>query len=222
MKRFTVLLSLSILGLVFLCRSAHALTLFTNKTDFLNALSDYSIIDFEDYSLSAGQQVVITGNEYSGFGVTFDSPLASPLGQLYVQSPSFPYYSSNFLSVDREPFAPGNDGNEDDMIFDITTIAYAFGVSNIVDNAGGPSESITVHGNSGVIYTQNSIPDFFGILADEPITQVFFDEKDFNGDDIGYDNIVIGNTQPIPEPGAILLIGTGLVGLAAFRRRFKK
>ena len=28
--------------------------------------------------------------------------------------------------------------------------------------------------------------------------------------------------EPIPEPGTILLLGSGLVGLAGFRRRFKK
>ena len=113
MKRLLLMFTLIFLGLSFLCRPAKALTVFTNPTDFLNALSNYTIIDFENYNLSPGQQVSITGNEYSSSGITFDSPLDPPLDQLYVQAPSFGYYNSNYLSVDREPYSPGEDGNQD-------------------------------------------------------------------------------------------------------------
>jgi hypothetical protein len=37
-----------------------------------------------------------------------------------------------------------------------------------------------------------------------------------------FDNLTFGDTRPVPVPATILLLGPGLVGLAAIRRRFKK
>lgn len=45
-------------------------------------------------------------------------------------------------------------------------------------------------------------------------------DLDFNGDNIS--DISVGNANPVPIPTALFLFGSGLVGLAGFRRKTKK
>jgi PEP-CTERM motif len=80
---------------------------------------------------------------------------------------------------------------------------------------------------------------FFGIVgcpnSDDPVTSttsnlVSKPSADTNGTSpIGGDGNTVpiggdgGNPSPVPEPATIFLLGSGLVGLAAFgRKRFKK
>ncbi|MBI2486546.1 MAG: hypothetical protein HYW01_06240 [Deltaproteobacteria bacterium] len=163
--------------------------IFTDEVSFVSALSGpQSVVDFN--SSSTGP---ISGNEFTAQGFIFDSPLASPLGQLEIAPPSF-FASSNYLNIDRRPFAPGDDGNEDDLEITIVGNWQAVGF-RIIDGDNLSGESVTVFDQSGgVIHMTTSGPtSFFGIITDVPIGRVFVDEAAFDSDDVGYDNFRLGN-----------------------------
>jgi hypothetical protein len=83
------------------------------------------------------------------------------------------------------------------------------------------SEGTNIFGPVGPAGPTENDPTFFGVIANTTISGIRWSEGlEIGGgnEETTLDNFVAAN--PVPEPGTILLLGTGLAGLgAAYRRR---
>ncbi len=88
---------------------------------------------------------------------------------------------------------------------------------------GGPGLGIDVFANGLSVFAGPSIDEnfagqFWGFTSDTPFTMVRLqtDGQGGSAETYNLDNMVFA---PVPEPGTMLLVGSGLVGLALKRRR---
>jgi hypothetical protein len=145
-----------------------------------------------------------------------------------VDSSHYPGLLSKTLIKGSE--APPGGSSSLDIVFSGDNI-YAVGF-HLYHTTGGSTgliaadNDISIYGTMGLLGSQNVTtsdtgPVFFGVSSDSEVI------KRINVDGIVpffYSFEMIDNVEfnSIPIPGAIWLLGSGLVGLAGFRRRFKK
>lgn len=78
---------------------------------------------------------------------------------------------------------------------------------NIFDNTGSPNYAAI--GSSNV---EENLLNFDGLIDDFRIYNAALNPNELAG----------GHFAPVPEPSTMLLLGTGVIGLAGLRRKFRK
>ena len=124
------------------------------------------------------------------------------------------------------PLSTTNNGGQDGMEqFTLNTggvglapnqqyVAF-FSASNFFDSAEGAASmgflGINVYAGGGFVFAGNG--SNFSLLTQNNVWNTSFHE------DVAFVVSLSSAGQPIPEPSTLLLVGTGLVGLAAYRRK---
>ena len=124
--------------------------------------------------------------------------------------------------------------------FNVPVIEIGVSLGNVA-GLHGPASSVTLIGYNDIgqeleritsanfpevdnIDDFNATADFIGLSVGSGIHEVLLVADTPNsdwleGEDYVFDNFTFTS---VPEPATMLLLGTGLIGLAAFRRRFRK
>lgn len=159
--------------------------------------------------------------------ITSGTTITSLDGINYISSTGTALVTNAFQSLST-PNTLGEDVNgfflpTDTMTFVFPTAITAFGVSiNTFDTTTGGYTATDEHGDV-ILSSFDPFPgfstgEFVGFTSTEGFTSVTIAAPGgmaFTLDDLAYG----GSTSPTPEPGSLLLLGSGVVGLAGIVRR---
>lgn len=192
--------------------SAHAATItFTNRAAFEATLSR----SFTDtYDTSRGYA--------PGFSITADAPFSAIVGQTRYQTTGFS--NLNIIQSNRT-YCAGCNGSFN-LFFDSTTFGTADGVQAVGFDAPfnqGFDALVTFGDNSAQLFalTVGNVNSFFGLTSDKLIKSIAFGPGGQRTNSVSFvlDNLTIGNAVPEPATWAMMILGLGMVGAAARRRR---
>lgn len=198
MKRQTTVLSIVCVGLALALAGPASATPIINLTGLT---SPAQVITFDEVVLPSGTALT---NQYNAYGVTF-------AGAWYNPQPGFsttPPTAGNF----QQPDGPTVFSNPFSLFFSQPLSAFAM---VLITNPGTSTFEALLSGSVVEMFsTGTGAAGFYGF------EDIVFDQVRVTAGGINqaalFDTL---QSEPVPEPGTLFLVGSGLLGLARLRRR---
>lgn len=192
------------------------ITTYSSLASWQAATTGVQVDDFEGYASGGSYTVYSSGIVQNG--VQFIGISGTTL---VADTTAGPFSWANF-GTSQAGFVSGAGG----VNITLPSAVTAFGI-NLFTSPAGVTYTVTTLATPFTVPTASSAPPtFFGVTSDTPFSSVklqvpagttysAFDNFDFGTAQVSGG----GGDGDVPEAGTFFLIGTGLVGLALFRRR---
>lgn len=175
--------------------------------------------DFSTMGFSDGQNLEGMTRDYATFtsettDLTYYSSYGAGIGTGYAWGAAGDIYISFSTPVANLSFRAGDGGGDLDAY---AVTLYAYGTNALI----GTWQTPQFDGGNGEWYTLNVTASNIGSIVFDP-----GNAGNLPGTKEGLGGVIMTdfsyNAQPVPIPAALWLLGSGLIGLAGFRRRMGK
>lgn len=212
-RLFRLTLFVLMLALALTAGTGHSSIIIYHSQVAFNAAASPSLL--EDFESVVPKDVALSS--FTSNGVTYASST-----NVWVASPGYTNFGAGVGTTTSSILTATGDENFTAVFF--STPYFAVGFDTYLNGLGPATAEF--YGTGGLLgsytYPGNANDkEYLGIVSTEPIVSFHWVSTLGRTLNTGIDNISVSSV-PTPEPATMLLVGFGLLGMAAFRRKFKK